>query len=36
MRRRHTARRQALIEAIEQHLGDRVEVMGTDAGIHLD
>jgi GntR family transcriptional regulator/MocR family aminotransferase len=35
MRRRHAARRAALIAAIERHLGDRAEVMGTGAGIHV-
>ena len=35
MRRRHASRRAALIEAIRHELGDAVEVMGTEAGIHL-
>jgi GntR family transcriptional regulator / MocR family aminotransferase len=35
MRRRHASRREALVDAIRHHLSDRVEVMGTDAGIHL-
>ena len=35
MSRRHASRRSALIDAITRHLGDRAEVMGTDAGIHL-
>jgi len=35
MRTRHAARRAALIEGLEAHAGDRVEVMGTNAGIHL-
>ncbi len=35
MRRRHESRRATLVEAIDHHLGARVTVMGTDAGIHL-
>lgn len=32
---RNGARRRALIEALRQHFGDRVEVTGEDAGVHL-
>lgn len=32
---RNAARRRALIEALRQHCGDRVEVAGADAGVHL-
>lgn len=32
---RNAARRQVLIEALEQHLGDRVEIAGENAGVHL-
>ena len=32
---RNAARRRALIEALEQHLGDRVEIAGENAGVHL-
>ena len=35
MRRRHAARRQALIDALDYYLGDQIEVMGTHSGIHL-
>jgi GntR family transcriptional regulator/MocR family aminotransferase len=32
---RNAARRRVLIEALEQHLGDRVEIAGENAGVHL-
>src|SRR5262245_34935189 len=32
---RNAARRQALIEALRQHLGDRVEIAGENTGVHL-
>jgi GntR family transcriptional regulator/MocR family aminotransferase len=32
---RNAARRQILIEALEQHLGERVEIAGENAGVHL-
>ena len=32
---RNAARRRALIEALEQQLGDRVEIAGENAGVHL-
>ena len=35
MRTRHAARRRALIGAVGQSLENRVEVMGTESGIHL-
>jgi GntR family transcriptional regulator / MocR family aminotransferase len=35
LRRRNTSRREALLEAIGRHLGDRVEVTGADAGAHV-
>jgi GntR family transcriptional regulator / MocR family aminotransferase len=35
MRRRNAGRRQALLEAIEKHLGNRVEVTGDGAGAHV-
>jgi GntR family transcriptional regulator/MocR family aminotransferase len=35
LRRRNTARRAALLEAIGQHLGDRVEVTGDGAGAQV-
>jgi GntR family transcriptional regulator/MocR family aminotransferase len=35
VRRRTTARREALLEAIHKHLGDRVEVTGDGAGAHI-
>jgi GntR family transcriptional regulator/MocR family aminotransferase len=35
LRRRNTARRAALLEAIRKHLGDRVEVTGDGAGAHV-
>jgi GntR family transcriptional regulator/MocR family aminotransferase len=34
-RARNAARRRALLEAIEAHLGDRVEISGANAGIHV-
>jgi GntR family transcriptional regulator/MocR family aminotransferase len=34
-RARNAARRTALLEAIAEHLGDRVEVRAADAGIHV-
>jgi GntR family transcriptional regulator/MocR family aminotransferase len=35
IRKRHAARRQALLEAVDRHLGDRARVVGTAAGIHV-
>jgi GntR family transcriptional regulator / MocR family aminotransferase len=35
MRRQNAARRRALLEAIERHLGKRVEVTGDGAGAHI-
>jgi GntR family transcriptional regulator / MocR family aminotransferase len=35
LRRRNTARRAALLEAIDKYLGDRVEVTGADSGAHV-
>ncbi len=35
LRTRNARRRAALLEAIEEHLGDRVRVTGTNAGVHL-
>lgn len=35
VRRRNAGRRQALLEAIEEHLGDRVQVTGDGAGAHI-
>jgi GntR family transcriptional regulator/MocR family aminotransferase len=35
VRRRNAARRQALLEAIHTHLGERVEVTGDGAGAHV-
>ncbi|MGE5206784.1 MAG: PLP-dependent aminotransferase family protein [Chlamydiota bacterium] len=35
VRRRNTARRQALLEAVRTHLGDRVQVTGEGAGAHI-
>jgi GntR family transcriptional regulator/MocR family aminotransferase len=32
---RNAARRRALIEALQQHFGERMEVAGEDAGVHL-
>ncbi|MBM4266418.1 MAG: PLP-dependent aminotransferase family protein [Deltaproteobacteria bacterium] len=34
-RTRNAARRAALLGSIEKHLGDRVEVVGADAGLHV-
>jgi GntR family transcriptional regulator / MocR family aminotransferase len=34
-RARNAARRAALLEALEEHLGDRVEVVGANAGVHV-
>jgi len=34
-RRRHASRRAALLAAIAEHLGDRVEVRGAAAGLHV-
>ena len=34
-RRLNGERRQALLEALDEHFGDRVEVQGTNAGVHL-
>ena len=33
-RRLNAARREALLEASEEHLGNRVEIVGTGAGVH--
>jgi GntR family transcriptional regulator/MocR family aminotransferase len=35
LRRRNAARREALLDAIRKHLGDRVEVTGEGAGTHI-
>ena len=35
LRRRNTARREALLDAIHRYLGDRVEVTGDGAGFHV-
>jgi DNA-binding transcriptional MocR family regulator len=35
LRRRNRSRREALLEAINEYLGDRVEVTGADAGAHV-
>jgi GntR family transcriptional regulator / MocR family aminotransferase len=35
MRRLYKRRRDALVEALERHFGDRVEVLGDAAGMHL-
>jgi GntR family transcriptional regulator/MocR family aminotransferase len=35
MRKRHSARRAALLESLGKELGNRVHVVGTDAGIHV-
>ena len=35
VRRRNAARREALLDAIQTHLGDRVEVTGDGAGAHV-
>jgi len=34
-RMRHASRRAALLDALTEHLGDRVEIMGANAGVHL-
>ena len=34
-RRRHAARREALLAALERHVGDRVDVHGATAGLHV-
>jgi GntR family transcriptional regulator/MocR family aminotransferase len=34
-RRRHASRRSALLEAVEEQLGDRASVIGTEAGVHV-
>jgi GntR family transcriptional regulator/MocR family aminotransferase len=34
-RTRHAARRAVILEAIRRHLGDRVEVSGANAGLHV-
>ncbi len=35
MRTVHKARRSALIDALQQQLGDVLRIIGTDAGLHL-
>jgi len=35
LRRRNTARREALLDAIQKHLGNRVEVTGDGSGAHV-
>jgi GntR family transcriptional regulator/MocR family aminotransferase len=35
LRRRNTARREALLHAIHKHLGERVEVTGDGSGAHV-
>jgi GntR family transcriptional regulator/MocR family aminotransferase len=35
IRKRHAARRAALLEAVERQLGERAQVVGTAAGIHV-
>jgi GntR family transcriptional regulator/MocR family aminotransferase len=35
LRRRNTARRAALLDAVEKYLGDRVELAGEGAGAHV-
>ena len=35
MRTRNASRRAAMLEAIERNLGDRVQVSGVNAGLHL-
>lgn len=35
VRRRNTARRRALLESVDKHLGDRVELTGDGAGAHV-
>jgi GntR family transcriptional regulator/MocR family aminotransferase len=34
-RMRHASRRKALLDALTEHFGDRAEVMGANAGVHL-
>ena len=34
MRKVHESRRTALVESLTEHLGDRVEIIGADAGLH--
>ena len=34
-RTRNASRRSALLESLEEHLGDQVEIMGANAGVHL-
>jgi GntR family transcriptional regulator/MocR family aminotransferase len=34
-RSRYAERRAALLEALESHLGDRMEVLGAEAGLHV-
>ena len=34
MRKIHQLRRTALIDSIEQHLGDKLQIIGADAGLH--
>lgn len=35
MRKRYSERRTVLIEALKEHLGDEIQIHGTNAGIHL-
>jgi GntR family transcriptional regulator / MocR family aminotransferase len=35
MRARNAARREALLAALEEHLGGQVEIVGANAGLHL-
>jgi len=35
LRRRNAASRHALLEALHEHIGDRIEVTGADAGAHI-
>jgi GntR family transcriptional regulator/MocR family aminotransferase len=34
-RTRNAARRQALLAAVEKHLGDRADIVGANAGVHV-
>jgi GntR family transcriptional regulator/MocR family aminotransferase len=34
-RTRYAARRKALLDALQKHLGDRIEITGANAGIHI-
>ena len=34
-RKQHAKNRQVLLEALEKHFGDRIEIVGSNAGIHL-